>query len=63
MKCKLKLIRSVVSAAVVFLWAGASYAQSSVTLYGIIDTAVIYGNSEMTAQGGHSASAYTQFPA
>jgi general bacterial porin, GBP family len=48
------MIRSVVSAAVLSLWAGASYAQSSVTLYGIIDTAVIYGNNEKTAQGGHS---------
>jgi GBP family porin len=49
---KNKLIRSVVSAAVLSLWAGASYAQSSVTLYGIIDTAVIYGNNEKTGQTG-----------
>jgi general bacterial porin, GBP family len=48
------MIKSVFSAAVLSLWAGASYAQSSVTLYGIIDTALIYGNSEKTAQGGHS---------
>jgi GBP family porin len=48
---KNKLIRPVVSAAVMCLWAGASYAQSSVTLYGIIDSALIYGNNEKTAQG------------
>jgi general bacterial porin, GBP family len=51
---KRKVIRSVVSAAVLSLWTGVSYAQSSVTLYGIIDTAVIFGNNEKTAQGGHS---------
>jgi general bacterial porin, GBP family len=51
-KVKKNLIGSVVSAAVLSLWAGASYAQSSVTLYGVIDTALIYGNNEKTAQGG-----------
>lgn len=50
------MIKSVFSAAVLSLWAGASCAQSSVTLYGIIDTAVIYGNNEKTGQAsvGHS---------
>jgi GBP family porin len=51
---KEKLTRTVVVAAVLSLSAGAVYAQSSVTLYGIIDTALIYGNNENTAQGGHS---------
>jgi general bacterial porin, GBP family len=49
---KEKIIRTVVSAAILSLWAGASHAQSSVTLYGIIDTAVIYGNNEKTGQAG-----------
>jgi GBP family porin len=49
---KRKLIRSTVSAAVLSLFAGASYAQSSVTLYGIIDTSIIYGNNETTGQAG-----------
>ncbi|MEA3117458.1 MAG: ral bacterial porin, family [Paraburkholderia sp.] len=46
------MIKSVFSAAVLFVWAGESYAQSSVTLYGIIDTAVIYGNDESAGQAG-----------
>ncbi|CAB3748271.1 hypothetical protein LMG29739_00524 [Paraburkholderia solisilvae] len=41
-------------AAVLSISAGTAHAQSSVTLYGIIDTALIYGNNENTAQGGHS---------
>jgi predicted porin len=48
---KAKVIKPFFSAAALFLWAGASYAQSSVTLYGIIDTAVIYGNNENTGNG------------
>jgi GBP family porin len=50
-KRKEQMFRLVFSAAVLSLWAGASYAQSSVTLYGIIDTAVIYGNNEVVS--GH----------
>jgi general bacterial porin, GBP family len=46
------VIKSALAATVVSLWAGACYAQSSVTLYGIIDTAVIYGNNEATGQAG-----------
>ncbi|HEY2020874.1 porin, partial [Paraburkholderia sp.] len=48
----MQMIKSGFSAAVLLLWAGTSYAQSSVTLYGIIDTAVIYGNNEGTGQPG-----------
>ncbi|CAB3797781.1 porin [Pararobbsia alpina] len=48
----MKIIKPFFPAAALILWAGASYAQSSVTLYGIIDTAMIYGNNEGTGQPG-----------
>jgi general bacterial porin, GBP family len=47
------------AAAVSLCWAASSHAQSSVTLYGIVDTAVIYANNQTTNAGkanapGHS---------
>ena len=30
------------------------HAQSSVTLYGLIDAGITYTNSQLTSQGGHS---------
>lgn len=46
------MIKSALSIAVLSLYASASYAQSSVTLYGIVDTAIIYGNNESTGTAG-----------
>jgi general bacterial porin, GBP family len=46
------MFKTVISAGILSLFAGASYAESSVTLYGIVDTAIIYGNDESTGTAG-----------
>ncbi len=46
------MFKPVISAVALSLFAGACYAQSSVTLYGIVDTALIYGNNESTGKAG-----------
>lgn len=40
--------KTILALATFALFTGQSYAQSSVTLYGIVDTAIIYGNNEST---------------
>jgi GBP family porin len=44
--------KSLLTAALLLSWAGTSYAQSSVTLYGIVDTALIYANNQTTGGAG-----------
>ena len=44
--------KPILAAAVLLFWAGRSYAQSSVTLYGIVDTALIYANNQTTGGAG-----------
>jgi general bacterial porin, GBP family len=44
------------AAGVMTLLSGESYAQSSVTLYGVVDTAVIYGNNMATGKPGQGSS-------
>ena len=46
------MIKSVLSVILLSLCAESCYAQSSVTLYGILDTALIYGNNEKTTKAG-----------
>jgi general bacterial porin, GBP family len=45
----------IVAAAAIALFSGESYAQSSVTLYGVIDTALIYGNNMATGKPGQGS--------
>ena len=40
------------AAALLLSWVGTSYAQSSVTLYGTVDTALIYANNQTTGDAG-----------
>jgi predicted porin len=44
--------KTLLAAAVSLCWAASSHAQSSVTLYGIVDTAVIYANNQTTGKAG-----------
>ena len=44
--------KPLLTAALLLSWAGTSYAQSSVTLYGIVDTALIYANNQTTGGAG-----------
>src|ERR1700737_3250569 len=50
--------KKIIGAAALAVFAGAAHAQSSVTLYGLIDTGIVYTNSQ-SASGvpgtGHSA--------
>jgi general bacterial porin, GBP family len=46
------------AAAVSLCWAASSHAQSSVTLYGIVDTAVIYANNQTTSIGSANAAGH-----
>jgi GBP family porin len=48
--------KPLLAAAMLLFWAGKGYAQSSVTLYGIVDTALIYANNQTT--GGANASGH-----
>lgn len=45
----------IIAAAALALFSGESYAQSSVTLYGVIDTALIYGNNMATGKSGQGS--------
>jgi GBP family porin len=47
--------RLLLAATVITLFSGKCYAQSSVTLYGVIDTALIYGNNMATGKPGHGS--------
>ncbi|WNC89127.1 porin [Paraburkholderia sp. FT54] len=47
-----KMLKHVFSVALLSLFAATSYAQSSVTLYGIIDTSVVYASNEATGRAG-----------
>ena len=46
--------RNVLAAALLGVLAIAAQAQSSVTLYGLIDAGITYTNSQLTNQGGRS---------
>jgi len=45
----------IIAAAALAFFSGESYAQSSVTLYGVIDTALIYGNNMATGKPGQGS--------
>jgi GBP family porin len=46
--------QNVMALALLGALASAAHAQSSVTLYGLIDVGITYTNSQVTSQGGHS---------
>ncbi|MGA7815976.1 porin, partial [Caballeronia sp.] len=46
--------KKVIAAALLGVLASAAHAQSSVTLYGLLDVGVTYTNSQVTVNGGHS---------
>jgi general bacterial porin, GBP family len=46
--------KNLMAAALLGVLASAAHAQSSVTLYGLIDVGITYTNSQLTSHGGHS---------
>src|SRR5260370_22190691 len=46
--------KNLMAVALLGVLASAAHAQSSVTLYGLIDVGITYTNSQLTSHGGHS---------
>jgi general bacterial porin, GBP family len=46
--------KNLMAVALLSVLASAAHAQSSVTLYGLIDVGITYTNSQLTSHGGHS---------
>ncbi|NPT61874.1 porin, partial [Paraburkholderia elongata] len=46
--------KKILAAALLGVLANTAHAQSSVTLYGLIDVGITYTNSQLTSHGGHS---------